>query len=118
MIFEIAVLAGMTATSLQVPEAQNDSVRAQAEWSRPQSGPIIEIRRGPEDERRVEVSCVVNERRILADCRILSESPEGQGYGVAALQTMAQRPRVPESVPIGATVRNTVRFRLEDDPVP
>ncbi|MFK4056543.1 hypothetical protein [Brevundimonas sp. NPDC046655] len=61
------------------------------------------------------LNCAVGEDLRLADCRIVSERPEGKGYGAIALaqaskpEARLSRPR--GSLRAGARIEFTVRFR-------
>lgn len=58
--------------------------------------------------------CSVLSTRFLADCRTVSEAPEGAGFGaasIAALRTAQIKP--PVDGPIATHVQFTMRYRLE-----
>ena len=66
----------------------------------------------------VRVECTLELGGGLSDCRILSETPPGMGFGEAALAA-AGRSRVPahtDGARQGAKVQWNIRFRL-DEPV-
>lgn len=76
--------------------------------------PDIALRRGV-DSGETRLGCVVASEGALSECRIISETPAGAGFGPSALRAMERsRVRLPEdegSV-IGKVVSLTVRFRL------
>ena len=64
-----------------------------------------------QDEARVVVNCVVQVDRRLGDCRIVSETPEGYGFGKAAIDG-ARRAAVSSDDAVGRRVQFSVRFVL------
>lgn len=64
-----------------------------------------------QNQARVVVNCVVQGDRRLGDCRVLSETPEGYGFGRAAIEG-AQRATVSSEDAVGRRVQFTVRFVL------
>jgi protein TonB len=70
--------------------------------------------RGVEGVSSVRVSCGLQPSGSLTDCRVVSEDPEGMGFGAAALAA-ARRSRVTpgtvDGAAVGARVEWTVRFR-------
>jgi protein TonB len=70
--------------------------------------------RGIEGISSVRVSCGLQPSGSLTDCRVVSEDPEGMGFGAAALAA-ARRSRVTpgtvDGAAVGARVEWTVRFR-------
>ena len=63
------------------------------------------------------LSCVVEADGRASDCTVLSESPEGQGFGDAALASMERAkfsPTLMETATAGARARFTIRFRLAE----
>lgn len=65
----------------------------------------------------VEIECTVLETGAVSDCVVLSERPEGQGFGQAALETATRgRVRLGEGVAPapGGKVRFTTRFQLQN----
>ena len=70
--------------------------------------------RGVEGISSVRVSCGLQPSGSLTDCRVVSEDPEGMGFGAAALAA-ARRSRVTpgtvDGAAVGARVEWTVRFR-------
>ncbi|MES2834972.1 MAG: TonB family protein [Pseudomonadota bacterium] len=72
----------------------------------------------PAVDGRAEISCTVQADGRLADCRVLSETPEGQGFGEEALRAAAQAQLTPETrrrTRQGARVNFPVTFRLASD---
>jgi len=67
---------------------------------------------------RAEISCTVQANGRLADCRVLSETPEGQGFGEEALRAAAQAQLSPQTrnrTRQGERVNFPVTFRLASD---
>jgi TonB family protein len=65
------------------------------------------------------LECVANEYGYLADCVVRSETPEGRGFGNAALETtayMRMRPATKYGVPVRASVVIPLNFTLQDQP--
>ncbi len=65
----------------------------------------------------VEVECTVLETGRVSDCVVLSERPEGQGFGPAALEAASRgRIRLEDGVTPapGAKVRITTRFENQN----
>lgn len=61
------------------------------------------------------LSCVVEADGSASGCTVLSESPEGQGFGDAALASMERAkfsPTLMETATVGVRARFTIRFRL------
>ncbi len=70
--------------------------------------------RAPGSTGRVVLSCRIRATRSLENCLILSETPEGYGFGRSALAGAA-RARVSGDTPRGARVRFAVRFIPSQD---
>lgn len=70
--------------------------------------------RAPGSTGRVVLSCRVRATRSLENCLILSETPEGYGFGRSALAG-AGRARVSADTPQGARVQFAVRFSPSQD---
>lgn len=65
----------------------------------------------------VSLSCVVGADGSASDCTLLSETPEGQGFGeatLASMQTARFSPDVLERSAPGTRARFTIRFRLAE----
>ncbi|MCS6624805.1 TonB family protein [Roseibacterium beibuensis] len=65
----------------------------------------------------VTLTCTVKADGAAADCAVVSEDPEGQGFGAAALASMERArfsPRTLEGTSPGAKARFTIRFRLAE----
>jgi TonB family protein len=62
------------------------------------------------------VECAIGDRNNVSNCRVVAESPPGQGFGRAALQIARRlRPR-PEDVGEDGAFRSTIRFGLCNTP--
>lgn len=51
---------------------------------------------------RARIKCVVAADGRLADCRVLSESPQGEGFGAAAVALSSKFRLLPPDVPVGS----------------
>lgn len=62
------------------------------------------------------VRCRTDDRRLLKDCRVVSEMPRGQGFGEAAIQTVMRGRGGPDqkALPANSNFNVTVHFRMED----
>lgn len=60
----------------------------------------------------VTLNCAVGDDRRLADCHVVSESPEGKGYGAIALAS-ASKPeaRLSGTASAGSRIEFTMRIR-------
>lgn len=63
------------------------------------------------------VSCAVANDLKLRDCRAVSETPPGYGFGDAAVKDL-QDQVVLKSRPPSGQIRTTVRFKLDENPTP
>lgn len=76
--------------------------------------PSLAMQRGIE-QGEVRLKCLVAAEGVLSECRILTESPAGVGFGQSALRS-AERSRVgiPEdgATVIGTVINFTIRFRV------
>lgn len=85
-------------------------------WARPSipEFPELAVSRGLKNG-EVIIGCAIAAGGLLDECRILSETPQGAGFGRSALRS-AQRSRVElpddEQSMIGKVVTFTVRFRI------
>ena len=62
------------------------------------------------------VECLVGERNSIAECRVVQESPRGQGFGAAAISMVRREQSAAKNgVKPGQWFRRTVRFRLPID---
>ena len=104
--------------------ALQDPSRADGPHTTPLEDIVIEGRADPV-RGRVRLECEVRTDGRLEDCRILSETPEGAGFGAAALSG-ASRARVPPNRRGGRAVNERVTFDMTfvpsddagDDPNP
>ncbi len=72
------------------------------------------MRRGI-DSGEARFGCVVAPEGALSECRIMSETPAGAGFGQSALRSLERsRVRLPEDEGslIGKVVNLTIRFRV------
>lgn len=60
----------------------------------------------------VELSCTVGADRRPLNCRVLTETPLGQGFGAKALEIARQRSIGPQEAPIGGRVNIPIRFSI------
>jgi protein TonB len=64
---------------------------------------------------RATISCTVTVRGALADCEVLSETPERYGFGEAALKLsriFRMKPQTPNGAPVeGGAVRVPLEFK-------
>lgn len=84
-------------------------VRPQGEF------PISAMRQGIESG-RVLLTCPVSASGHIQSCWIVSETPEGAGFGQAALDGAVQsrlRPRTVDGVAVDAVISFTSRFEME-----
>lgn len=62
----------------------------------------------------VTVSCAVGEDQRLTDCRIISEQPEGSGFGAAALTAATgQKVSTRNGRPVEGRIQATMRFQKD-----
>jgi hypothetical protein len=62
----------------------------------------------------VTVSCAVGDDQRLTDCRIISEQPEGSGFGAAALTAATgQKVSTRNGRPVEGRIQATMRFRKD-----
>ena len=69
------------------------------------------------DSGMAALSCAIEADGRASGCTVLTESPEGAGFGEAALAAMEQSrfsPAVMETATPGARARFTIRFRLAE----
>lgn len=68
-------------------------------------------------EGRAQIRCIVNAEGVMTECKVVSETPEGYGFGEAALKLsryFVMRPTTIDGVPVtGASVNIGIPFRLE-----
>jgi len=68
---------------------------------------------------RAVLECGVDNSGLLQACRVVSESPENQRFGTAALAAaweFRMKPKTIDGVPVGGgTTRVPIRFQIEED---
>ena len=67
---------------------------------------------------KVMLTCLVDEFGYLKDCAVHSETPEGVGFGTAALEStayMRMKPATAFGVPVRSEVSVPLNFAVEDD---
>ena len=72
-------------------------------------------------EGKAMINCRITASAGLADCRVVSESPEGQGFGAAALQmapTYKMDPAVRQGQPDAARIPVPINFTQPRRPRP
>lgn len=108
------------------PTAQTPSTITQADWLRKPTAEDL-ARYYPDQAVRTNQSgrvifeCSAEKDGSLANCRVLEESPQGMGFGDAALKLAAlfkMRPMTKDGVPVaGGTIRIPIRFLLPEGPL-
>ena len=117
----LAALAGpaVVAQTTPPPTAKAEPVITKPEWLRKPSGADISNVWPAEAARKgvggkALISCIVNVTGTLRNCTIVSETPEGLGFGPAALMlagSFQMKPRMVDGKPVeGATVRIPLSF--------
>lgn len=115
------VIAGMPTEAAAVPEAAQDAPPAEISrvtWSQ-QPTPMYPAPAAANgiNSGTVTLACRVEAGGSASDCTVLSESPEGVGFGAAALAAMETArfsSTTMASATPGARARFTIRFRLVD----
>jgi protein TonB len=117
----VVVLAGASAASAQATAPASGDAPGQG-------GPPPTARYYPERAARMNMAgsarmkCLVTAEGRLQNCEILSESPEGYGFGQAALNMATlfkMRPQTRDGQPVGgATVVIPLKFNPPSDPPP
>ena len=114
--------AALEATPAPVAGATQDSARpsdiTRVTWSQHPTPmyPAVAAANGIESG-TVALSCAVEADGRASGCTVLTESPEGAGFGDAALAAMERArfsPSVMETATPGARARFTIRFRLAE----
>ena len=70
---------------------------------------------------RATISCAVSEAGDVERCSVISESPEGYGFGQAALKLsplFKMRPKSQDGIPVEGSVRIPIVFRIPEAPAP
>lgn len=118
----VAAAALAEATPAPVAGATQDSARpsdiTRVTWSQHPTPmyPAVAAANGI-DSGTVALSCAVEADGRASGCTVLTESPEGAGFGDAALAAMERArfsPSVMETAAPGARARFTIRFRLAE----
>lgn len=66
-------------------------------------------------EGRVQVDCTVADGGRLRDCTVVSETPEGYGFGENTIKALELHGRVnPDSLKPGQRVRQPILWRIEE----
>eukprot|EP01030_Chromulinospumella_sphaerica_P009243 gene9243-9053_t len=116
------MLGGASALAQATPPpepAKREPVITKPEWLRKPSGddisnvwPAKAAKKGVGG--RAVISCTVNVTGTLRDCKVVSETPEGLGFGPAALMlagAFQMRPETVDGIPVeGALVRIPLNF--------
>jgi TonB family protein len=90
------------------------------DWiSRPTAEDVMNYRpaKGMAVDGHATISCVVTDRGTLDRCRVVSETPLGDGFGAAALAMSAlfrMRPRTANGAPVGGAIVNIPIHFLAD----
>ena len=80
----------------------------------PQSYPAAAIEQGL-TAGQADLSCTVERDGRVSGCTVISETPEGAGFGAAGLEAAADArlsPRSIEGVAVGGTVRFSIRLNM------
>ena len=118
----LAGLAG--AVAAQTPPVPREPVITKPQWERKPSGedvnrlwPAAAARKGIGG--RAVLSCTVTATGTMSDCTIVSETPEGYGFGASALMlsgSFKMKPLTVDGLPVGgATVRIPLSFSSGGD---
>jgi TonB family protein len=124
-------LAALLLTSVALPVGAVDSTPApqravvitRPDWASLPSSDDVE-RYYPERAARMgqggkaTISCVVDEKGLLVDCALVSETPPGEGFGEAALRMsrlFRMKPKTVDGQPVtGAQVRIPIAFKTPE----
>ena len=102
------------------PPTLQPDVISNTSWARipmPLSYPAAAIEQGL-TVGQADLSCSVERDGRVSGCTVISETPEGAGFGTAALQAAADArlsPRSVEGVAVGGTVRFSIRFTMSPE---
>lgn len=115
---QLAMLLGLAAATSGGPLMAADKANAGADWlKRPSAGDLMSVwptealRRGIGG--KAEISCIVTVQGTLRACSVVSESPQGAGFGGAAVTLSRQflmRPAVKDGVPAETSVNIPINF--------
>lgn len=112
MKLAIAIGAAAMITAGAVLAQEADGLNRRADWLRKPTSddlasvyPTAALKTGKDG--RAVIGCIVTVEGFLADCKVVSESPEGMGFGGAALQLSPQfrlSPRLVDGKPVASRV--------------
>ena len=105
-----------------LPPPTPPSITTSPSWSRtPQADYPAAAIAAKVTEGQATLNCLVTVAGVLTDCRVSAETPEGYGFGEAAVAGTASgrmSPRTIDGVAVLARVTFTVRFSLPEEPQP
>lgn len=114
---EVVVSTPKAEPAPRVATAQQPEVITNPSWSRmpmPLSYPAAAIEQGLTGG-QANLSCTVERDGRVSGCTVISETPEGAGFGAAGLEAAAEArlsPRSVDGVAVGGTVRFSIRFTM------
>lgn len=116
-----AELQSNPAATSPIPPGMKPSIITRPDWARLPSADQVN-RVYPKQalrekvQGRVTLRCQVTKTGALTECHVLSETPEGYGFGEAALKLskmFAMRPQTVDGAPVGGAVVNIpIPFRM------
>jgi TonB family protein len=115
---QLPIFLGLAAAMLSAPLHAADKANSGADWlKKPSSGDLMAV--WPADALRrslggkAVISCTVTVQGTLRACQIVSESPQGAGFGGAAVTLSRQflmRPAMKDGVPVETSVSIPINF--------